>query len=51
MIDTNFVKLHKLLTIKLVKTIRLELTNESLADIITHIAKIEIMISDHKKQI
>ena len=51
MVDTNFVKLHKLLTVKLVKAIRLELADGSLADTITHIAKIEIMISDHKKQI
>ena len=51
MIDTNFVKLHKLPTVKLVKAIRLELADGSLADTITHIAKIEIMISDHKKQI
>ena len=44
-------KLHKLFTIKLIKIIRLKLTNESLIDTIIHITKIKIMINGYKKQI
>ena len=50
-VNINFVKLHKISIVTLMKLVKLRLANNKLVSNITHITQINFFLSDHKKKL